>query len=131
VEGILRDLTREYGRKREWILRFNAAFGYEYEPRNPPPPPSLEEVMSEFQALSETERYRRAEELRQHYTLQRINELYDDGEFTDPEFSSSVNRHAILHGVFHSFGELESLRLFFILDLLHQAIHDYRQLLDS
>jgi hypothetical protein len=48
-----------------------------------------------------------------------------------PEFSSQVKRHIILHGVFNNFGELESLRLFFILALFHEAVSDYGELTHS
>jgi hypothetical protein len=40
VEGVLRDLTEEYGRRRHWIDRFNEAFDFRYDPRHPPPPPT-------------------------------------------------------------------------------------------
>ena len=39
-----------------------------------------------------------------------------------------MNRHPILHGVFLNFGEVESLKLFFILDLLHEAVGTYEEL---
>jgi hypothetical protein len=129
VEGIIRDLTKEDGRKpRAWLDRFNDAFGFRYDPKNPPPPPTVEEVVSEYINLPIDERYKKAEELRRNFTLLRINELYDHGEFSDPEFSSSVRRHAILHGVFKNFGELQSLRFFFVLSLLHDAVSEYRKL---
>ncbi len=114
VEGVLRDLTSEYGRGRGWIRRFNEAFGFDYDPANPPPPPDLEGEMGRFMALSLSERYEAAEEMRRRFSLMRINELYDNGEFSDAEFSSSVKRHAILHGVFDSHGELESLRCSYV-----------------
>ncbi len=128
VEGILRDLMEEDGNKRGWINRFNDAFGFSYNPRCPPSLPTAEEVMSEFLSLPIHERYQKVEELKTRFTLLRINELYDHGEFSDPEFSSSVKRHAILHGVFRNFGELQSLRLFFVLSLLHNAVGEYRKL---
>lgn len=67
------------------------------------------------------------EELKTRFALLCINELYDHGEFSDPTYTSSVKRHAILHGVFTNFGELESLRLFFVLALLHDAVGDYEE----
>lgn len=132
VEGVLRDLTQEYGRgKRKWIIRFNEAFGFEYDTREPPHPPNVEEVISGFIALPIGERYKKVEEIKTRYTLFRINELYDNGEFSDPVFTSKVKRHAILHGVFSNFGELESLRLFFVLALLHDAVGAYREKLSA
>ncbi len=127
IEGILRDLTREYGEGRRWIRRFNEAFGFDYHPRRPPPQPDLEDEMSRFAALPAVERFAAAEEMRRQFTLRRINELYDSGDFADPRYASSVRRHAILHGVFDGFGELESLRLFFVLDLLHDAVGEYEE----
>ncbi len=73
--------------------------------------------------LPTPERYE-AEEMRHRFTLRRINELYDNGDFSAPEYASSVRRHAILHGVFDSYGDMESLRLFFLLELLHDALDD-------
>ncbi len=127
VEGVLRDLTREYGRRRRWLERFNDVFGFEYDPQRPPPPPDLKEEMLRFGTLPAPERYEAAEEMRRRFTLRRINELYDNGDLSDPEYASSVRRHAILHGVFGSFGELESLRLFFLLELLHDAVSEYEE----
>lgn len=127
VEGILRDLTKEYGHRYPWIERFNDAFGYGYDRKNPAPPPTVDEIVAEFRALPVFYRYERAEELETHLALRSINELYKNGEFSDPEFTSSVRRHPILHGVFTNFGELESLRLFFILGLLHKMVSDYKE----
>lgn len=127
VEGIVRDLMGEYGGDRDWIRRFNAAFGLDYKPWDPPSPLDPEQVMKEFEALPIYKRFQKVKELRTHFTLLRINELYDNGEFSDPEFTSSVSRHAILHGVFDNFGELESLRLFFVLALLHDAVAAYKE----
>ena len=126
VEGVLRDLTREYGRGSGGIRRFNEAFGFDYKPANPPPPPDFEGELRRFAALPAHERYEEGEELRRRFVLLRINELYNYGDLSDPEFSSSVRRHAILHGVFTNYGELESLRLFFLLELLHNAVSEYR-----
>lgn len=125
VEGVLRDLTNEYGRGRCWLDRFNGAFGFEHDPRRPPP--DLTKEVSRFAALTAPERFEAAEDLRRRFTLTRINELYDSGDFSDPEYASSVRRHAILHGVFDSFGELESLRLFFLVELLHDAVSEYEE----
>lgn len=127
VEGVLRDLTEEYGRNRRWIERFNEAFGFRYDPRRPPPPPNLEEQMTRFMSFSAPERYEATEEMRRRFALLRINELYDHGDLSDPQFASSVKRHAILHGVFTGYGELESLRLFFLLELLHDAVSEYEE----
>ena len=94
---------------------------------SPAPPPTVEEIVAEFRALTPSIRFERAEELKTHLALRSINELYENGEFSDPEFTSSVRRHPILHGVFTNFGELESLRLFFILGLLHKMVSGYKE----
>jgi GNAT superfamily N-acetyltransferase len=126
VEGILRDLTREYGRgDRKWLERFNEAFCFEHGPNALPPPPDPERLAAEFRAMPMRERFEEAEELRARFALVRINELFASGDYDDPVFASSVRRHAILHGGFNSYGELESLRLFFLLDLLHDAVGRY------
>lgn len=65
VEGIVRDLTGEVGgTDRTWIMRFNEAFGFDYKPWDPPPMPDPDEVLTEIRALSVSERYEKAFELR-------------------------------------------------------------------
>lgn len=130
VEGIVRDLTGEVGgTNRRWIVSFNEAFGFDYKPWDPPPLPDPNEVLTEIRALSVSERYEKAFELKTFFMLLRINELH--GREPDPsdfEFASSaVNRHAIAHGRVTSFGEINSLRLFCILALLHDAVAAYKK----
>jgi hypothetical protein len=56
-----------------------------------------------------------------------MQELFDRVDFADPRSSSVVNRHVILHGVFRSYGEAESLKLFLVLDLMHEAVGMYEE----
>jgi hypothetical protein len=127
VEGILRELVQKYGGpSNEWETRFYRLLGYDRD--QPPRAWTPEEVLPEFLDLPLAERIKRADDLRNHFTLVRINALYEEGDFTNPVFASSVNRHAILHGVFLNFGEVESLKLFFVLDLLHEAVGTYEEL---
>jgi hypothetical protein len=127
VEGILRELAQRYGGpSNEWETRFYRLLGYNRD--QPPRAWTPEEVLPEFLDLPLAERIKRADDLRNHFTLVRINALYEEGNFTNPVFASSVNRHAILHGVFLNFGEVESLKLFFVLDLLHEAVGTYEEL---
>lgn len=127
VEGILRELAQKYGGpSNEWETRFYRLLGYNRD--QPPRAWTPEEVLPEFLDLPLAERIKRADDLRNHFTLVRINALYEEGNFTNPVFASSVNRHAILHGVFLNFGEVESLKLFFVLDLLHEAVGTYEEL---
>lgn len=44
------------------------------------------------------------------------------------DFFHGVRRHPITHGVFKNHGEIESLRLFCALDLLHEAVGEYKRL---
>lgn len=128
VEGILRDLTKEYDRfGGKWIKRFNEAFGFDHGPADRRPP-DLERLAAQFRAMPARERYEAAEELRARFALLRINELFASGDYDDPAFATSVTRHSILHGAFTSYGELESLRLFFLLELLHDAVGRYKDL---
>ncbi|MDP9439852.1 MAG: hypothetical protein M3P49_14105 [Actinomycetota bacterium] len=131
VEGIVRDLTGEVGGTgRSWIMRFNTAFGFDYKPWDPPPLPDPDEVLNEIRALPWNERYEKASELKTFFTLLRINELHDhEPEPHDFEFASSkVNRHVIAHGRVTSFSEIDSLRLFCILALLHDAVDAYKKI---
>jgi hypothetical protein len=121
-EGIVRDRVQEYGRGSKWMRSFLQALSYDYD--NPPGPTKAEEV-PQFMQLPAPERFRSAEELTRYFTLCRLEELFEDRDFSKPGVSSVVNRHVIAHGVFRSFGEEESLRLFFVLDLLHKAIGMY------
>jgi len=124
VEGVVRDLTGDYSEGGQWRKRFLDTIGY--DPENPPSPSSTEEL-SEYVALPIHERYQSSEDLRKHFTLVRIHELFERKDFSDPRSASSINRHVILHGVFKNFGEIESLKLFFVLDLLHEAVGMYRE----
>ena len=127
VEGILRDLTKEYDKfGGKWIKRFNEAFGFDHGPADLPPPPDLERLAADFRAMPAWERYEAVEDLRAQFALVRINELFASGDYGAPEFATSVTRHSILHGAFTSYGELESLRLFFLLALLHDAVGRYK-----
>jgi len=125
VEGILRDLTEEYGRNRNWLDRFNEAFCFGHGPNDLPEVPDLERLAADLMAMPAWERYEEVEELRARFVLVRINELFGSGDLDDPDFVSSVRRHAIGHGAFKAHGELESLRLFFLLELLHDAVGRY------
>jgi hypothetical protein len=60
-----------------------------------------------------------------------VNELYKSGDFNDPEFVNSTNRHAIVHGVAEDFGELESMKLFCAIELVHEIVVAYRAALGS
>ena len=127
VEGVLRDLTKEHGTfGGKWIKRFNEAFGFDHGPSDLPPPPDPERLAAEFLAMPARERYEALEELRARFALVRINELFASGTYGDPEFASSVRRHSILHGAFEAYGELQSLRLFFLLEVLHDAVGRYK-----
>lgn len=128
VEGVLRDLTKEHGTfGGKWIKRFNEAFGFDHGPSDLPPPPNPERLAAEFLAIPARERYEALEELRARFALVRINELFASGTYGDPEFASSVRRHSILHGAFEAYGELQSLRLFFLLEVLHDAVGRYKE----
>lgn len=123
VEGIIREFTGDYVHKTEWKTKFLGHFSYDGKS----PPRFSQEDLREVFALPLNERFERAEELRKHLTLARINELFEYKSFSDPDATSVVNRHVILHGVFEKYGEIESLKLFFVLDLLHEAIHMYKE----
>lgn len=130
VEGILCELAQKYGApSQEWETCFYRLLGYDRD--QPPRAWTPEEVLPRFLDLPLAERIGMADELRNHFTLVRINALYEEGDFTNPVFASSVNRHAILHGVFLNFGEIESLKLIFVLDLLHEAVGTYEELAEE
>jgi len=124
-EGIVRDEVNDYGESTSWRNTFLDTFGHNRE--DPPLPSNLEDFLTEFGKSLIPERFSRVEEARKYFTLTRIQELFDRKDFKDPESSSTVNRHVILHGVFRTFEEFESLRLFFVLDLLHEAVGLYRE----
>lgn len=123
-EGIIRERTEEYGYGNQWKRTFLETLSYDYGQNNPPRSPTIAEL-PEIMELPAQEQHRMAEELKNDFTLHQIQALFDDQPFSEPGASSVVNRHVILHGVFGSFGEKESLRLFFVLDLLHEAIGMY------
>lgn len=119
-EGIIRSHLPDGPDKREWKEEFLKTLSYDREK-----PVMKVEKLSGLMELPASERFRRAEEERRHFTLKRIDELFKFRSFSEPGVASVVNRHVILHGVFQTFGEKESLKLFFVLDLLHEAIGMY------
>lgn len=128
IEGVLRDVTGMHGRRDPWMNRFNEVFGYAYD-RQQPTEPDWNVELSDFLALPLNERYEQSEAFRARFALLRINELYVNGNFSDPGFTSArAKRHPIVHGVFDNHGEIESLRLFCALDLLHDAVVEYKRL---
>lgn len=77
------------------------------------------------------DRYDTVEQMSLQHALFRVNELYNNGEFSDPEFVNSTNRHAILHGVSEDFGELTSTKLFCAVQLVHEVVIAYREEAES
>lgn len=128
IEGVLRDVTGMHERSDPWMDRFNEAFGYAYE-RWKPTEPDWNGELSDFLALPLNERYKQLEAFQGSFALLRINELYINGKFWDLGFTSGrAKRHPIVHGVFKNYDEIESLRLFCALDLLHDAVVEYKRL---
>jgi len=124
-EGIVRHEVNDYGEGSRWIAVFLDTLGHDR--KNPPFPSNFGDFLSWFQELPIHERFSNIEEARRYFTLVRMQELFDRRDFADSQSLSTVNRHVILHGVFRNFEEFESLRLFFLLDLLHEAIGLYRE----
>lgn len=134
VEGILRQETNEYGRGTAFIKKVNEALNFEYDAANPPAAPTsedLEEAIDYMLNRNLWERYDTAEQVSLEHALFRVNELYNHGEFSDPEFVKSTNRHAILHGVSEHFGELMSIKLFCAVQLVHEIVLAYREATES
>lgn len=123
-EGIVRDEVNDYGQGSRWIAVFLETLGHDRG--NPPFSANFEEFLGWFQELPIHERFSNLEEVRNYFTIVRIQELFDARDFADSQSLSTANRHVIMHGIFHNYTELESLRLFFLLDLLHEAIGFYR-----
>lgn len=121
-EGVVRDRIQDYSEGSQWKWSFLETLSHDHD--NPPGPTKNEEL-PEFMELPAPERFRSADELRRYFTLYRIQELFERQPFSEPGASSVVNRHVITHGIFKTFGEKESLKLFFVLDLLHEAVGMY------
>jgi hypothetical protein len=127
IEGMLRQETGEYGRGNAWIHKVNDALGFEYDAANPPTSEDLEVAVDEMLNRALWDRYDTAEQVSLEHALFRVNELYNNGKFSDPEFVNSTNRHAILHGVSENFGELTSTKLFCAVQLIHEIVLAYRE----
>ncbi|MGI8910154.1 MAG: hypothetical protein ACR2JR_06310 [Rubrobacteraceae bacterium] len=128
IEGVLRDVTGVYEKGNLWMHRFNEAFGFAYYHKEPTSPDWHGEL-SDFWSLPPNEHYEQLEAFRARFALLRINGLYLNGKFHDPGFTSArARRHPIAHGVFKNHDETESLRLFCALDLLHDAVGEYKRL---
>lgn len=132
IEGVLRDVTGVHKRKEKknlWMRRFNEAFAYDHERPADSDSGYWGEELSDFWSLPLNERYEQLEAFRARFALLRINELYLNADFSEPWFiSTRARRHPIAHGVFKNHDETESLRLFCALDLLHDAVGEYKRL---
>jgi hypothetical protein len=125
-EGVGRDLMREYGEKpSRWQDKLTDVLSYD-----PDKPSKPHEVLPDFMALPLQKRLEKAEEkfeeLNEHFTMLRMKEYFHEGNPSRAKAVWSVNRHSIAHGTFRNFVEVESLKLFFVLDLLHRAVGIYR-----
>ena len=130
IEGMLRDETNEYEHDARYIQKINEALGFRYSRREPPVPPSIEDLeraLDDLLALGTTERYREAERISLEHALFRVNELYNNGKFWNPDFVKQTNRHAIVHGVSRDFTELHSVKLFCAVQLVHEIVDGYRE----
>ena len=130
IEGILRDETNEYEPDARYIQKINEALGFRYNRREPPAPPSIEDLertLDDLLALDVPERYREAERISLEHALFRVNELYNNGKFWNPDFVKQTNRHAIVHGVSQDFTELHSVKLFCTVQLVHEIVDGYRE----
>ena len=124
VEGIVRDLVGDRKEGMGWRAKFLDALGHD---RQSPPLPSRTDDLGAFLEMPAYERFKNVGEVSRYFTLVRVQELFDRVDFSDPRSSSVVNRNVILHGVFESYGETESLKLFFVLDLVHQTAGMYEE----
>lgn len=132
IEGMLRDETNEYEGNPRYIQKINEALGFVYSRRHPPAPPSVEDLeraLGDLSNLGMSERYREAERISLEHALYRVNELYNSGDFWNPEFVKQTNRHAIVHGVSQDFTEIHSVKLFCAVQLVHEIADGYRKAL--
>lgn len=130
IEGMLRHETGEHGRGNKWMKKVNETLGFEYDHSSPPANPTekdLEEAVEELLTQGLPEPHEKVEQISLEHALLRVNELYNHGDFSDPEFVNSTNRHAILHGVSEGFGEVESTKLFCAVELVHGIVLAYRR----
>jgi hypothetical protein len=130
IEGMLRDETGEYGGGNQYIYKINTTLGFTYYRKTPQPAPSVENLNSAIDRLLELDFIRGHEEAQRislEHALFRVNALYNHGDFSDPEFVNSTNRHAILHGVASNFSEIHSLKLFCAVQLVHEIVDAYRE----
>jgi hypothetical protein len=117
---------KEYGEKpSRWQENLNDVLNA--DPNKPSKP---HEVMQEFMALPIGDRFEKADqtvqELNEHTTRLLIDEFFKKSNPSRAKAAWNVNRHSIAHGNFRKFVEAESLKIFFILDLLHRAVEIYR-----
>jgi hypothetical protein len=134
IEGMLREETGEYGNNSNYMWTINRALNLNYDRQTPPASPSveaLEDSLEKLRTMDLRARYQEAERISQEHALFRVNELYNWGDFSKPEFVTSTNRHAIVHGVFKDFSEIASLKLFCAVQLVHEIVDGYREAVGS
>jgi hypothetical protein len=130
IEGMLRYETGEYGRGNKWLKKLNRILGFEYNHAEPPAAVTAEDLAQAIEDLGTEnlpERFATVEKVDLHHALWRVNELYNNGDFTDPDFINSTNRHGILHGVSENLGELDSMKLFCAVELSYRVVIAYRE----
>lgn len=130
VEGALRKETGDLKSQNDWIYSINRALGYSYERREPPPWPTQEDVenaLAEAKHLDFAGRHELAERASLEHALHRVNELYNRVEFDSLDPASPTNRHAILHGVSEHYDEIDSLKVFCAIELMHEVVAAYRE----
>ncbi len=134
IEGMLREVPNEYGEDVSYIQKVNEALGFSYARRHPPSPPTREELEGALDALSGQpiwDRHDTAERISLQHALFRVNELYNRVEFSNLGAGDSGNRHAVLHGVATDYGELDSLKLFCAVQLVHEIVDGYKAAIDA
>lgn len=135
IEGMLRHETGDRSSGIGGINPVNKALGFSYKRSEPPTPPptaaDLEERLKKLLDQDVLARYETAERVSLEHALHRVNELYRYVDFSDPQRVHSVNRHAILHGVYEDFDEVTSIKLFCAVELVHEVVIAYREEIES
>jgi hypothetical protein len=134
IEGILRYETGEYSPGTKWIKKLNKALDFEYDRSEPPPAPTAEDfgrAIDELRTKGWVDRYHTAERVSLRLALLRVNELYNDADFSAPQPVNATNRHAIAHGVSGNFSEVTSIKLFCAVQLVHEIVLAYQEALED
>ncbi len=117
IEGIIREFTENTKRNDPWRNNFKKKYEY------------CGDLKTQYDKLltnniTTQEQTTLSRNLRISLNINRIIELFDVVDFENQQSVNGYNRHGMLHGFCSKYNEVNSLKTFLLLDLIHDFISD-------